>query len=486
MEKRERQAKTVCKRLLFGLDDRISEDSDDDIYDDVTSGDDEDENMDAHIGSQSEIEDNVLDRSALHSLSSDGSDDDEAIDSHGICGGNGQTPASNAEAVIPMQQLRAPSGKLWSIDNVRAAAGRAPQRNVFREQHGPKRGVHPQTELESFLMYMDDVIDYAVRYTNLEGKRVIVIWNRNNRNRKHFNPITRDEMCAFIGLQILAGVFKSHYRDTLELWSTKDGFPVFVATMSRKRFLQIKRFFRVDDRQRRDPENPISPVLDVWSILVSKLKEYYTPGAQLTLDEQLLEYHGNVRFRQYISSKPGKFGIKIFWLTDAETSYPLNGIVYVGKNTLSEDDKRNSSSIPEALTMKIIKPWVNSGRGLTVDNWFTSIPLAERLLQLNTTLVGTIRSNRRDVPPAARDVSHRQIKSAKYFYNESNVLLSYWDKGSKPVLLVSTQVTRGINNPSGKPEILDIYKDTKSGVDNMDHLDCIHVSVSADVGLMGL
>ena len=57
----------------------------------------------------------------------------------------------------------------------------------------------------------------------------------------------------------------------------------------------------------------------------------YKPTKNLTIDEQLYPYLGHTKFRQYISSKPAKYGIKIWWICDAENAYPLKGIIHTGQ-----------------------------------------------------------------------------------------------------------------------------------------------------------
>lgn len=55
----------------------------------------------------------------------------------------------------------------------------------------------------------------------------------------------------------------------------------------------------------------------------STLCSSYVPGCNLTIDEQLKAFRGRSRFRQYMPSKPAKYGIKFWWITDSATSYPL-------------------------------------------------------------------------------------------------------------------------------------------------------------------
>ena len=51
----------------------------------------------------------------------------------------------------------------------------------------------------------------------------------------------------------------------------------------------------------------------------------------------------------------------------------------------------------EYVVLKLIEPFTGCGRTVTTDNFFTSIPLATKLLAKRTTLVGTIRSNKREL-----------------------------------------------------------------------------------------
>jgi hypothetical protein len=194
-------------------------------------------------------------------------------------------------------------------------------------------------------------------------------------------------------------------------------------------------------------------------------------GPFLTVDEQLLEFHGRVHFKQYIASKPGKFGIKIFWVCDASTSYCLNGLVYIGNGSVSETFQSESANVSEAIVMQLCSPFLNKGRNVTADNWFSSVSLVERLREQKTTYVGTIRANRRDIPPLCKETVGRKRGDTRFFYNDNTLLCSFWDKGSKPVLLLDSFAKVGdIPQLGVKPETVKFYNETKSGVDNLDHM----------------
>lgn len=267
-----------------------------------------------------------------------------------------------------------------------------------------------------------------------------------------------------------AGVFRSKYRTVDDLWCERDGFPVCRATMSKRRFKQIKSVMRFDDPLRRDKSDPLSPVRHMFSTFCNNLRVFVTPGICLTIDEQLLEYHGRVRFLQFIGSKPGKFGIKIFWVADANTFIAYNGLIYIGKNSLPVYFREKYTSVSHATTMCLMEPFLDSGRHLTADNWFTSLDLVRELSQRKTSFIGTVRSNNRSIPAAAKSTKGRVRKDTKYFFTEDNVLLcSYWDKGNKPVLLLDSYQEKMAQPRSGeKPETVLEYNRTKSGVDILD------------------
>ena len=117
-----------------------------------------------------------------------------------------------------------------------------------------------------------------------------------------------------------------------------------------------------------------------------------------------------------------------------------------------------------------MEPFLDCGRNLTADNWFSDYELCQSLLQRKTTYVGTVRKNLRFVPPVARDTHGRQKGDTVHLFTQDATLCSFWDKGQFPVLLLSTQHGGQPNLVEGKPPIVLFYNSTKSGVDNLDKL----------------
>ena len=54
-------------------------------------------------------------------------------------------------------------------------AVRTLRRNICESTPGVRAGVHPSSPKEAFLLFFEEIIDEAVRYSNLETRRVVSI-----------------------------------------------------------------------------------------------------------------------------------------------------------------------------------------------------------------------------------------------------------------------------------------------------------------------
>ena len=90
----------------------------------------------------------------------------------------------------------------------------------------------------------------------------------------------------------------------------------------------------------------------------------------------------------------------------------------------------------------------------------------------NTTVVGTINSNRQHVPEEMKSAEGRQINSTTFAWNGPVMMLSYVPKAKKNVLLVSSQHDQpDISQRSDKkPEVILAYNEDKGGVDVVDKM----------------
>lgn len=73
---------------------------------------------------------------------------------------------------------------------------------------------------------------------------------------------------------------------------------------------------------------------------------------------------GRTGFTQYIPSKPAKDGIKIWCICDAENTYPLQGIMFIGKK-----DNTREKNQGERVVKELAVPYRRSGRNICMHTF---------------------------------------------------------------------------------------------------------------------
>ncbi|KAE8296805.1 hypothetical protein D5F01_LYC05571 [Larimichthys crocea] len=123
----------------------------------------------------------------------------------------------------------------------------------------------------------------------------------------------------------------------------------------------------------------------------------FNPGPEVTVDERLLPFRGKCPFRQYIPSKPGKYGIKIWAACDAKNSYAWNLQIYTGKAASGIPEKNQGKRVVLDMTTGL------QGHNITCDNFFTSFELGQELLRRKLTMVGTMKKNKPELPAERKE-----------------------------------------------------------------------------------
>jgi len=376
----------------------------------------------------------------------------------------------NASEQSQPDVMKGKNGKVWNL-NPPATYKRGPQ-DIIRHHVGITAEGKVQCAKASFELFLtDEIVDIVMRETNREAGRVFRQWNEANAdNQKTWTAVTMTEMKAVFGILILAGVNHSAHEALEELWVAKTGRPIFRATMSLNRLKCILRFMRFDNkstRPQRREQDKLAAFRDVWTMFAAQLPKFYVPSTDITVDEQLVPFRGRCPFRQYMKSKPAKYGIKIWWNSDSLSSYPLSGQVYLGKQPGEEREVNQGARVVKDL----VQPWYRTGRNVNADNFFTSVSLAEELLTNHLTYVGTIRKNKQDIPPEMQPSPGREEQSSIFGFAGQVTLVSYVPKKRNAVLLLSTMHhDKAVESDTKKPEIITHYNAHKGGVDNMDHL----------------
>lgn len=320
-------------------------------------------------------------------------------------------------------------------------------------------------------LFPDEKLEIIVKCTN----EYIDSVKDNFARERDGKPTDLTELKAFIGLLYLAGAYKANRLFLDELWGKNgDGIEKFGLVMNVKRFKFMLRCLRFDDRSTRRERKEVdrlAPIRDVFEMFVQNCKKCYIPGENVTVDEMLPGFRGRCPFRQYIPSKPNKYGIKIYALVDSRMFYTLNLEVYVGRQP---EGPFHLSNKPSDVVMRLAEPVFGSGRNIVADNFFTDFALINLLKQKKISYVGTVRKNKRVLPAEFVNTRGRAQYSSLFGFSEGKVLASYVPRKNKCVILVSsTHDTNAIDESTGeqaKPEVITYYNAHKSGVDTADQM----------------
>ena len=121
-----------------------------------------------------------------------------------------------------------------------------------------------------------------------------------------------------------------------------------------------------------------------------------------------MEVRGHVPFHQYVSTKLGKFGVKVYWVTKAELDFLLHCLMYTEQQRLSQEEIDEHDSRVIVLIIKLLSPFLNCGKNLTGGTYITDRYTANLLLQHNTTYVVTARNNKQCLSVTAKIVANWQ------------------------------------------------------------------------------
>ncbi|XP_035225524.1 uncharacterized protein LOC118198042, partial [Stegodyphus dumicola] len=146
--------------------------------------------------------------------------------------------------------------------------------------------------------------------------------------------------------------------------------------------------------------------------------------------------------------------------------------IYAGKQPDGPFQVENGASKD---VKRLIRPLYKSGRNLTVYNWYMGYELSQDLLKKKITIVGTMRKNKREMPPEflAKKI---EVYSSIFGFQKEATLVSYVPKKkkNKSVILLSTMHSGDqIDESTGEsktPEIITFYNMTKGAVDVVDEM----------------
>lgn len=369
----------------------------------------------------------------------------------------------------PEQMYVDKNGQRWYSEG--PVQRRRDSANILRSSGGPTSTSVKDTKMETWqLFWTDDLLQKVLTYSQMKAGELGL-------------PIrfTMASLKAYIAILYFRGANQDNKIPIDELWSEQ--YSTFYRTvMSRNLFKLWNRCLRFDDvslREDRKKTDTYAAMREVWEEWNSRLKLFFEPTSCVCVDEQLVASRCRSPHRIYNPSKPGKFGELIRWCSDANDRYFLNGSPLTkrpeDRDALILHKEENKA---KRLVTNLVAPYLDRGLNVTGDRFFTSLELAEELLERRTTYVGTVASNKRHLPPVLLQPKEKFESVFVFGGTDKKVTQqSHQYSAKKKVILLSTMHhTSAIENDTKKKsEIQMYYNSTKGAVDIVDEM-CKHTT----------
>lgn len=326
--------------------------------------------------------------------------------------------------------------------------------------------------IEFFKLFLtDDVLMLMVNESNRFADQFLQKTALKRKARAHnWEPTTASEMGRFLGLIFLMGyVHKAKIED---YWSTDPNIatPIFNQTMPRDRFEILLKFWHYSNNEESPENDRLFKLRHICDLLVARFQAVYTMERDVSIDESMVLWRGRLTFRQFIPGKRHKYGVKLYLLCEP-SGYIYNMLVYCGKM-----DAISGFGHAETVVLKLMDGILDRGHVLYTDNFYTSVPLAQQLLDRKTYLCGTLRKNRKHLPEKV--VSAKLKKNDVVALRSREIMVSKW-KDKRDVMMLSTIhagriFEGGKRNRRGelikKPDCVLDYNVRMCGVDRLDQL----------------
>ena len=366
----------------------------------------------------------------------------------------------------------------YSADNIKWSATLTPIKvEPFTQQTGPQVNISSLVKEIFFLFFTSSILEHIVVETNryaAECKGELF---------ERWQPVTLEELCAYMGFMILMGITKLPCID--DYWR-KDAvyhYKPVASRITRDRFRELHKYLHfVDNSTLAALHTPgydkLGKIRPIIRMLHDRFRAVCNPAKEISIDEAMIPFKGRSSLKQYLPMKPIKRGIKIWMRADATTGYVSAFDVYTGKKG-SSSEKGLGSRVVKELCEDIYHTY----RHIYYDNYFSSVNLALDLFRAGLYSCGTLQSNRKGFPKPLKPLVKKGLakRGDSKTYQQGNLSVSVW-QDNRPVVTISTNsdptqldsVQRksrdGVSSAYSCPQSLSLYNRYMGGVDRNDQL----------------
>lgn len=282
---------------------------------------------------------------------------------------------------VPLINLVRSSRRAWKTGDLEPLAIQRDD-NQDEENLGEIR-----SPFDYFIHYLDE--EFFVDVANCTNMREVFITGKSL-------GTSAEEIKTYFACSLVIGIYNLPRLDMF--WQSSSRVPFVSDNISRNRFYALRTKLKlVDDNTITQKQKEIDRFWKVRPMLdkIQKACRENKRSQHISIDEQMIPFHGKVSMKQYVRGKPNPVGLKNFVMTTPK-GIPLDFYLYEGKGSSTESSLVET---PEKLNVggrMVLKLTDTLPLGVSVytDRYFTSITLIETLSLRSITLAGTIMANR--------------------------------------------------------------------------------------------
>ena len=249
-------------------------------------------------------------------------------------------------------------------------------------------------------------------------------------HRKKWSDVRPIEIKKFIGLLYYMGLVKMpNVRDH---WATDPltDTPVVRKVMTRDRYVQICKNFRMLDEEKAGYDDPLRKIRNFVDKVIENSRKHYIPSKNISLDESMIRFKGRHKFKVYMLRKPTKHGFKAYVVAESSTGFCLSWEMH----SFTEE---NPFCLRKTLA-RLLTPFADRGFTVYMDRYYTSPSLLTELSKFNIKACGTVLPGRLKLSETIQE-EIRCIPPLGYkYFNYEGLTLAVWRDGLRHVYILST------------------------------------------------
>jgi len=170
--------------------------------------------------------------------------------------------------------------------------------------------------------------------------------------------------------------------------------------MSRDKFLLIKSKIKLSKANEENDSDKVWKVHKIINLFRENTQQFEFFSTALFIDEMMVRFFRQTSLKQYLSSKPDRYGLKL-WALCGANGYLFDFDVYYGKNGTRVEEKLSSCTLGSRVALQMVDALLKSVSKkklaeyhLYFDNFVTSPDLVLHLKKIGLRSTGTLRKNR--------------------------------------------------------------------------------------------